>query len=90
LEELPACSHECSPDVVAVPAEWSGNELAADLPAAGGAGGAGADGGVGGADGDASSAPLPWWPHCGQVHSTVHLRTGTSFVTGYFTNLRDS
>jgi hypothetical protein len=34
----------------------------------------------------------PHWPqpHFGQTHSTVHLRTGTSFVTGYFTSLRTS
>ena len=59
---------------------------AADLPAAGGAGGMGADGG--GDRGRARfSAQLPWQPHCGQTHSTVHFLTGTSFVTGCFTSL---
>jgi hypothetical protein len=45
-----------------------------------GAGAAGAAFGVGA--GPASEQAL----QCGQTHSTQHLRTGTSFVHGHFTN----
>ena len=79
-----ARSHERGPDVIVAPADSSGNELAADLPAAGGAGGMGADGGTG-ADGAAPSAQLPWQSQCGQTHSTVHFLTGTSLSHGIFT-----
>ena len=38
-----------------------------------------------GAVGDTPSVQLPWQSHCGQTHSTVHLRTGTSLTQGIFT-----
>ncbi len=65
------------------------DELTDTFPAAGGGSGAAVDGGTG-ADGAAPSGELPWRSQCGQTHSTVHFRTGTSLVTGYFASLRTS
>jgi hypothetical protein len=64
--------------VIVAAADSSGNELAADFPAAGGADGKGADGGVE----NGASCVLS---QCGQTHSTVHFRIGTSLTHGIFT-----
>ena len=73
--------HERCRAAIVAPADSSGDKLAADLLAVGGTG---ADGGIG-AVGATHSVQLPWQSQCGQTHSTVHLRTGTSLTHGIFT-----
>jgi hypothetical protein len=59
----------------------------ADFGSGGGAIGAPCDGGVfGSGDSGPSVDPQPH-PQCGQTHSIVHFRTGTSTVYGIFTSV---
>jgi hypothetical protein len=77
---------ETCPRAAARLTEAFGDDLAADLVTAGA--------GVGAADGGGGDGAGPFTQPfrqlaTGQTHSTVHVLTGTSFITGYLTSLSE-